>query len=186
MALGGALLAGPAERPGLALVATLLVAPVMILAATPLRRGLKRATVGMLGWSWLVAGFTFAGMPGDPGLAAPAPSGWETSAAAAAETLVGALSVPGALLGAVIFALAGAAFGIVLAARHAALAAAAALPWAACTSAALSLVGNGSLAKYPALIAAAALAAVFVARRSGAGDSTAPRLAAPPRALPSP
>jgi hypothetical protein len=186
--LAVAMIAAPAGRPGLALVLGALTAPGIIVASrlqwacapllAPLLGALlaapvyaavagargtarERAVVGALGWCWLVVGAAAFGLGPDLGVA-EAPPGWSRSTADAAAGLLSPLLTPEALLGAVVFALAAVALGLVLRAGHVPLAVLGALLWAAGLEGALSLVADGALAGRPVAIAAAGIAAVIV------------------------
>jgi hypothetical protein len=78
----------------------------------------------------------------------------------AGETIAAMLSHSASLLGAGIFGAGAVVFGLVLSVRHIAVALLGAVLWAAGMAAALQLVGNGSLADHPAILAIAALGAV--------------------------
>jgi len=127
----------------------------------------------------------------DHGASVPRPSGADPAPAgdlrplavrvAALLGLAGAsvLAVSGLLPAAAALALGAAAFGLLVSRRHVALATLAALGWAACLSAALATVGDGSLGHRPALIALAAVAGVALTRRAPRTDPQPDRFAAP-------
>lgn len=181
-----------AGRPGLALVLGVLSAPAILVASrlawaaipalAPLLGSLsaapvypaiagsrgtlvERATLGALGWCWLLVAAGAAGIGSRLGLVGAAPPGWTRSTASAASAVLGPLLDPQALLGAAVFGAAAALLGIVLRARHLALALLGALLWAAGLEAGLRVVTDGRLAGRPALLAAAAVAAAIVESR---------------------
>jgi hypothetical protein len=97
------------------------------------------------------------------GLIDKAPHGWTRSTADAATALVWPLLTPEALLGAIVFALAAVALGVILRVGHVAVALLGALLWSAGLEAGLQLVADGGgLSDRPLLIAAGALVAVIV------------------------
>jgi hypothetical protein len=118
-----------------------------------------RAALGAGAWIWLLAGSIALGTGPELGIAAPAPDGWATDPALAADAVLAPLLTPQSLLGASIFALAAVTLGWALRLRHASIALLAAMLWAAVTDAALSMVGNGALGGRPlGIVLAAALA----------------------------
>jgi eukaryotic-like serine/threonine-protein kinase len=184
-----AVIAAVAGRPGLALVLGALSAPAIVVAsrlpwaAVPLvapllgavsaaavypaiagSRGslVERAAIGALGWCWLIVGATAANAGSRLGLLHDAPRGWTRSTATATDGLLAPLFDPQVLLGAGTFALAAVLLGVVLRARHIAVALLGALLWAAGLESAFGVLANGRLAGEPALIAAGALIAVIV------------------------
>jgi eukaryotic-like serine/threonine-protein kinase len=182
VALAGALalLAGPAELPGLALVLAALVLPAVILlparvaaitptggllgslslaGACPAIAGAaadspgSRAVAGALTWCWSLATAVALGAGPRLGIAPRASEGWESSAGEAAASVLGPMTEPAALLGLASFALGAVALGWILTARHLAVAALGGLLWAAALGAALGAVGNGELGERPLLLA---------------------------------
>ncbi|MEO8093016.1 MAG: serine/threonine-protein kinase [bacterium] len=206
-----ALAAGPLGRPGLAVVAAILVIPALLFASSPARIALPglavalgavsagaaypaaaasiertpiaRFALGALGWCWLLSASVALAIAPPAGLVDPPPGGWDTTASATFDSLISPLLEPTALLGMVAFGAGSVVLGWVLGARHVAMAAFGALLWAAALSAVVSAVGDGSLAWAPLVIAASALAAVAARFRPG---GPAPRIARPPSATPSP
>ncbi|TMK74308.1 MAG: serine/threonine protein kinase [Actinobacteria bacterium] len=183
------LVAAPIGRPGLALVLGVLTAPAILVASrlasaslpllAPLlgalslapvypavagSRGtaLERGVLAALGWCWLLVGAATLGLGSRMGLLDKAPHGWSRSTSGAASALLSPLLTPEALLGAMVFALAALALGVVLRAGHVALALLGVLLWAAGLEGALRLVADGGLSARPLLIVAAALVAVIV------------------------
>jgi hypothetical protein len=201
------LVAAAFGRPGLALILGLLTAPAILVAsrlswapfplvapllgalsAAPVypaaagARGtaLERGVLGALGWCWLLVGAATIDAGSRFGLIDKAPHGWSRSTADAASALVWPLLTPEALLGALVFALAAAAFGVILRARHVAIALLCALLWSAGLEAGLQLVSDrGGLSDRPLLIAAGALVAVIVEFRV-----RRPQAPAPPAPIP--
>ncbi len=173
--------AAPAVAPLLGAVSA---APLYPAIAGARGTALERAVLGALGWFWLLAAAAAAGLGSGLGLIHPPPSGWTRSTGAAADAILVPLVSLDALLGAAIFAAAAVVLGLVLRAGHLALALLGALLWSAGLEGALQVVADGGLTGRPAVIAAAALAAVIVefrlrrprpARRrgpSGAGDAS--------------
>jgi hypothetical protein len=184
-----AVIAAGAGRPGLALLLAALSAPAILVAswlpwaavpalapllgavsAAPVypalagSRGtaLERAVLGALGWFWLLAGAAAAGLGSRLGVLHSPPPGWTRSTGATTDAILVHLLSPEALLGAAAFGLAALLLGIVLRAAHLAVALLGALLWAAGLEGALQVVAGGRLSGHPALIAAAALAAVIV------------------------
>jgi hypothetical protein len=184
-----AVIAAGAGRPGLALLLAALSAPVILVAswlpwatapalapllgavsAAPVypalagSRGtaLERAVLGALGWFWLLAGAAAAGLGSRLGIIHSPPSGWTRSTGVTTNAILVHLLSPEALLGAAAFGLAALLLGIVLRAAHLGVALLGALLWAGGLEGALQVVAGGRLAGHPALIAAAALAAVIV------------------------
>jgi hypothetical protein len=96
------------------------------------------------------------------GLVDAAPTGWSRATGAAASDVLAPLLDPQALFGAAVFAAAAGLLGIVLRARHIALALLGALLWAGGLEAALRAVADGRLAGRPVLAAAGAVAAVII------------------------
>jgi eukaryotic-like serine/threonine-protein kinase len=187
--MGVAVIAAGAGRPGLALLLAALSAPAILVAswlpwaATPAlapllgalsagpaypalagSRGtaLERAVIGALGWFWLLAGAAAVGLGSRLGVVHSPPSGWTRSTGITTDAILVHLLSPEALLGAAVFGLAAALLGAVLRAAQLALALLGALLWAAGVEGGLRVVADGRLAGRPALIAAAALAAVVV------------------------
>ncbi|MGH2965262.1 MAG: protein kinase domain-containing protein [Solirubrobacterales bacterium] len=176
-------------RPGLALILGALSAPAILVASTlpwaavpalapvlgavsaapvypavaALRgRLVERALLGALGWWCMLAAAAAVKVGSRLGLVDAAPSGWSRSTATAASGVLAPLLDPQALLGAAVFGAAAALLGVVLRARHVALALLGALLWAGGLEAALRAFADGGLAGRPALVAAAAVAAVIV------------------------
>lgn len=200
-ALGVTAISVFAGRPGLALVLGALSIPAILVAsrlpwaAAPVlapalgaisagaiypviagSRGtaLERAVLGALGWCWLLAAAATLDVGSRLGLVGAAPRGWGRSTATAASSVLEPLLQPQALLGAAVFAAAAVLLGFVLRLSHAALALLGALLWAAGLDAALGTVADGRLASRPALIGAAAGAAVVVAYRRRAPRASRP------------
>jgi serine/threonine protein kinase len=113
------------------------------------RTPLARFAFGVLGWCVMLMTALALDIPPHLGIHQQA-----------GETVAATLTHSSSLLGAAIFGIAAILFGVVLSARHIAVALLGALLWAAGLSAALQLVGNGSLGDRPAVLALAALAAV--------------------------
>jgi hypothetical protein len=176
-------------RPGLALILGALSAPAILIASTlpwaavpalapalgavsaapvypaiaALRgRVVERALLGALGWWCMLAAASAVNVGSRLGLVDAAPIGWSRATATAASGVLAPLLDPQALLGAAVFGAAAALLGIVLRARHIALALLGALLWAGGLEAALRAVADGKLAGRPALVAAAAVAAVII------------------------
>jgi hypothetical protein len=176
-------------RPGLALVVGALTMPAIVVAsrlpwaAAPLAapllgavsaapmypaiaalrgRALERAAIGALGWCWLLVGAAAAHLGSRLGLVQPPGRDWSLHTGGAASALLGPLLTPQALLGAAVFALGAVALGAILRARHLALALLGAMLWAAGLEGALRVVAAAKLQGRPALIAAAAVAAVIL------------------------
>jgi len=187
--LSVAVIAAGLGRPGLALVLGALTMPAILVvsrlpcavlpvaapflaavSAAPLypaiaaARGtaLERATIGALGWCWLLVGAAAGGLGSRLGLLPPPPHDWALSTGDATSALLTPLLTPQSLLGAATFALAAVTLGIVLRAGHLAVALLGALLWAAALEGALRVVADGRLQARPALIAAVAIAAVVV------------------------
>ncbi len=203
------LIAGPLAAPGLALVLAVFALPLLLIGATfaglavcaaPLLGGMglgpaaaglgavaptpvARAILGAGAWAWLCGGALAIGAGADLGIAASAPHTWISDASLAAETILRPLVSIDSLVGASVFALAAVALGWALEMRHASLALLAAMLWAAALNAALSIVGDGSLAGRPIVVVAAAGVAValeFGLLRSRAdGEEPTPQQAPP-------
>jgi eukaryotic-like serine/threonine-protein kinase len=180
-----ALLAGPLAAPGLALVLAVLALPSLIIGATvaglavlaapllgaiglgPAAAGIgavattppARALLGVGAWAWLFGGALALGAGPTLGIPA-APHGWIYDASLAADAILRPLVSFDSILGAGVFALAAVGLGRLLEMRHPALALLAAMLWAAAVNAALSLVGDGSLAGRPIGVVATAAVAV--------------------------
>jgi eukaryotic-like serine/threonine-protein kinase len=208
--IGTALVAVAAQQPGLALILGVLSAPAILVASWLLWAGVplaapllgavsagaaypavagargtirERLVLGALGWWWMLCGAATLGLGSTGGLIDDPPHDWTHSTSAAAKALLAPLFAPEALLGAAIFAVAAAAFGLVLRAGHLAVALLGALLWAAGTEGALRLVAGGTLAGTALLVAAAPVAVVILEfRRRGARTSgrAAPRPSAQP------
>jgi hypothetical protein len=184
----GALAAG-AGRPGLALALAAISAPGILVAsllpwaaipalapllgavsAAPLypalaaSRGtaLERAVLGAMGWFWMLAASAAFGLGSGFDVVHRAPPGWTRSTGAATDGILVPMLSANALLGAMLFALAAVLLGVVLRARHVALALLGALLWSAGLEGALQVVAGGRLAGAPVPIAAAAVAVVIV------------------------
>jgi serine/threonine-protein kinase len=196
-----ALIAGPLAAPGLALILGLFAIPValaganpaglVVLAAPPLgaiglgtasaglgaagRTPAARAILGAGSWIWMLGGALAIGVGPTLGFDA-APHGWVTDASVAVDSILRPLVQPSSIAGAAAFALAAVALGRLLEMRHASLALLGAMLWAAGVNAALSVVGDGSLAHRPIGLVAAAAAAVAIEfgllRPRAAGDET--------------
>jgi eukaryotic-like serine/threonine-protein kinase len=139
-------------------------------------RPVERACMGALGWCWMLVGAAL-GLGPRLGLISRPPSGWAHSTAKAADALLAPLVHPEALLGMGVFALAALALGVILGARHVAIAALGALLWAAAVNAATGAIGNGGLSGQPVIVVVAALGAVVVsAWPFGARSPLPPRL----------
>jgi eukaryotic-like serine/threonine-protein kinase len=187
LAAGLVVLAGPLGAVGAALVLTVLCLPALLVgapaaglapAAAPLLAAggvggaaialgaggqtlLARAILGAGAWAWLLAGSIALGLGPELGIAAQAPDDWMRDPAVAADAVLEPLLDPESLLGAGIFALAGATLGWLLGARHASIALLGAMLWAALADAGLALVGNGALGGKP--IGVVGIAALAVA-----------------------
>ncbi len=202
-------LAGPVGAGGLALVLAVLFVPALVLGlrlsglvplAAPLLAAvsaggaaaalggpgatpLARAILGLSAWSWLLAGSLALGIGPDLGIANPAPDGWATDPAIAADAVLAPLFALESLLGMAVFAAAGVAIGWLLGARHVSLALLAAMLWAAGVDAALSIVGDGGLSGNPLAVVVAAAIAVAIEFGLVRGAVAAPRARrAPPPA----
>jgi len=189
VALAGALtlVGGPVGASGAALVIAALALPALLLlpgwaAATPFAAPLfaiagaaiaypaaaahagirvaQHAAAGALGWCWTVAAAAGFGVGPATAVAPAAPDGWESSTGRAGEAVLAPLLEPASLAALVTFAAAAAILGRILAARHLALAALAALGWSAGMAALAGVLVDGSIAASPVLIAVAAAAAV--------------------------
>ncbi len=182
------LIAGPSSAGGLALVLGVLFVPCLIAGAglsalMPLAAPavavlgvpgaaaalgawapspVGRAALGAGAWICLVAASLGLGLGPDLGLGPEAPRGWVDDAGLAARSILEPMASPESLLGLGVFAVASVALGRLLELRHVAIALLAAMLWAAGVHAALSLVGNGTLAENPVGVVAAALVAVGV------------------------
>ena len=110
------------------------------------RSGVSRAVLGAVLWCYLLVACSGLNLEPPAGLEGLPPSG---------------LAEPTALLGMVSFALAAAALGALLAARHVAMALLGTLVWAAGLAAVLGAVGDGGLGAAPLAIAASGLVAVL-------------------------
>jgi hypothetical protein len=149
----------PALAPLLGAISAAPVYP----AVAALRGSLaERAVLGALGWWCMLAAAGAAHVGSRLGLVDAAGAGWSRSTSAAASDVLAPLLDPQALLGAAVFAAAAVLLGIVLRARHIALALLGALLWAGGLEAALGVVADGRLAGGPVLVAAAAVAAVIL------------------------
>jgi tRNA A-37 threonylcarbamoyl transferase component Bud32 len=184
-----AALAGPAGRPGLALVLGLLVLPAVVFAAHPARallpalagplaaaslgaaypalaaRGesaLERVALGALGWLWMAAAWLALGLGPSLPFAERAPDSWSGSASSAASGVLAPLADPTSLGAAAAFAIAAWALGPILRAGHVSLALLGALVWGAALDAALDALGLDALSPSPLLAAGAAAALVLV------------------------
>ena len=193
------LLAGPLGAGGLALVASVLVVPLVavggagalavplapLLGALGLGAGtaalgawgsntLHRAVLGASAWAWLLAGALITGAGPRIEFADRADAGWAGDAATAAESVLGPLVDPHSLLAAAVFAAAAVGLGWVLAARHASIALLGAMVWSAVVVAALNL-GGGTLGGSELAVVCAAAVAVAVEFRLVRGDRRPPR-----------
>jgi hypothetical protein len=205
-ALAVAALSALAGEPGLALVLGVLSAPAILVAsslpwaavpalapalgalsaapiypAIPGSRGtaLERGVLGALGWCWLLVAASVLGTGSRLGLVDAPPRGWSDSTATAVDALLAPMLAPQALLGAAVFGLAAVALGVVLRARHVAIALLGALLWAASLEAALRAVAGGGLAGRPALALAGAVAVVVLEFRRRAPGLEAQRAPIP-------
>jgi hypothetical protein len=179
-------LAGPAGKPGLALVIGVLAIPALVVASSieqafvPLlapvlgalslglaypalagRRGggAERMVLGILGWCWL-ASASLALSIGPALNLGPGPrSGWMASPSAAVHGVLAPLTDPSSLAAAAAFGLAAWAMGPILRAGHVALAFIWALMWSAGLTAVLRAAGDPATAASPlvALVAVAAM-----------------------------
>lgn len=208
-------LAGPAGRPGLALLAVLLGAPALIFASTAARAAIpalgpalaavsagaalpavaaslertapRRFAIAAISWCWLLSASAALGIAPPAGLVDPPAAGWDATVASAFEALISPLLEPTALLGMLAFAAGAAALGRVLAARHVGMALLGALLWAAALAAVLGLVGDGGLGTAPLVIAVSGLAAVVAEfRRRGLSPHLERPHRGPPTASPAP
>jgi hypothetical protein len=103
------------------------------------------------------------------------PHDWMRSTGDAANALLAPLASPEALLGAAIFAAASVTLGLILRARHIAVALLAAVIWAAALDGALRVVGDGGLAGVPVIaVAAATIAVIMEFRLRGARPRARP------------
>lgn len=188
IALVLALIAGPSDAGGLALVLAALLVPSLIAGAmasglAPLAApvlgvvgapgaaaGLgacgptpaARAILGAGAWMWLAGCSLGLGLGPDLGLGPQAPRGWAADAGVAAESILKPMTGLESLLGALVFAIAAVAMGRLLSMRHASIALLAAMLWAAGVHGALALVGDGSLAVKPVGVVVAAVLAVAI------------------------
>jgi hypothetical protein len=205
--LGVVLLAVAFGRPGLGLVLGVLSGPAILVASSlpwagvPLLAPLlaaasagaaypavagargtvrERFVLGTLGWCWMLCAAAALGLGSRAGLIDDAPAGWTTSTGEAASALLAPLLAPESLLGAAIFGVGAAAFGLVLRAGHLALALFAALLWTAALEAALRLVADGTLAGAP-FLALAGAAVVVIAEFRRRAPRAAPRSAPIPQ-----
>jgi eukaryotic-like serine/threonine-protein kinase len=194
LALVGGLwvLAGPAGKPGLALVVGVLAIPGLVVAGSleqvfvpllaPLlgavslglaypalagRRGggAERALLGALGWCWMATASLL--LPIGPSLdLGPGPRpGWAGSASAAAHGVLAPLADPASLAAALAFALAAWAMGPILRAGHVALAFIWAVMWSAGLTAILRAAGDPATAASPLVALAAVAALIALAHR---------------------
>ena len=205
-----ALIAGPLAAPGLALVLALLaippvligaIAPSLVVIAAPLLGAIGlgpaaaglgavaptppgRAILGAGSWFWLLGGALALGIGPLIGVAPAAPAGWISDASLTVDAILRPMLGFDSVLGACVFALAAVGLGRLLEMRHASLALLAAMLWAAAVNAALSQVGDGSLAGRP--IAVVATAGIAVAIEFGVlrarGEDSAPAVAPAPSA----
>jgi len=117
----------------------------------------------------MLCGAAALGIGSAAGLMDTPPHDWTRSTGDAASGLLAPLFSPEALLGAAIFGGASVALGVILRARHIAVALLGAVLWAAGVDAALRVVGDGALAGVPVVaVAAAAIAVIMEFRRRGA------------------
>jgi tRNA A-37 threonylcarbamoyl transferase component Bud32 len=176
-------------RPGLALILGALSAPAILIASTlpwaavpalgpvlgalsaapvypavaALRgRAIERAVLGALGWWCMLVAASALNFGSRLGVVGAAHPGWGRASGTAASEVLAPLLEPQALLGAAAFGAAAVLLGIVLRARHMALALLGALLWAGGLEAALRVIADGRLAGRPVLVAAAAVAAVII------------------------
>jgi hypothetical protein len=182
------LTAGPLGAPGLALVLFALALPLLSLGLTaeaavvplaPLLAAIglggatpalgafapgpaARAVLGVATWAWTFAAAVGTGAWTTAGIAERAPSGWETDPGVAVESVLGSLTAPEAVLGAVVFALAAVTLGWALGARHAPIALLGAMLWAAALAAILGSLGDGGLGGQQGVLVLAAAGAVAV------------------------
>jgi hypothetical protein len=188
LAVGLWALAGPAGKPGLALVVGVLAAPGLLVPSSleqallpplaPLlgavslglaypaiagRRGGagERALLGALGWWWLAATSVALEIGPSLGLGPGPRAGWMESASAATHGVLVPLLDPASLAAALAFAAATWAMGPILRAGHVALAFICAVLWSAGLTAALRAAGDPATAANP-LVALVAVAAVIV------------------------
>jgi hypothetical protein len=180
-----ALIAGPLAAPGLALVLGLFAVPSVLIGASvaglavlaaPLLGAIglgtvsaglgaagptpaARALLGVGAWVWMFGGALALGVGPTLGFDA-APHGWVNDVGVSAEFILRPLVSPVSIAASAIFALAGVALGRLLEMRHAPLSLLAAMLWAAGVNAALSVVGDGTLANRPIAIVATAAGAV--------------------------
>ena len=182
-------LAFPADRPGAALVAAFLVAPIPLLLDRPLYWGLpalapllgalgiaplypalaalaptagRRFALGLLGFAWLAIAESLLDRTLLFGTVAAAPSGWATSAQVAATDLLGSLFAPDMLLAGLTWGLAAAALGYLLRGRMVALELLGVLVWAAGVVAVHRLLAPGAEAPAAAPLAIGAVALALV------------------------
>jgi hypothetical protein len=180
------LIAGPLAAPGLALILAVLATPALAVAVSPASLSMcaapllglvglgpaaaalgatgptpaARAILGAGSWAWLFVTALALGAGPTLGLANGAPHDWVYDASLAVDSILRPLAGVDSLLGAATFALAAVALGRLLEMRHASLALLAAMLWAAGLNAALSVVGDGSLAGSPIIVVATAGLAV--------------------------
>ena len=182
-------LAGPAGKPGLALVVGVLAVPGFLLASSleqafvpllaPLlgavslglaypalagRRGggRERALLGALGWFWLASASLALSVGASLDLCPGPRPGWTESVSAAVHGVLAPLLDPASLAAALAFALAAWAMGPILRAGHVVLAFIWAVLWSAGLTAAIRAAGDPATAASPlvALVAVAALIAL--------------------------
>jgi eukaryotic-like serine/threonine-protein kinase len=174
-----------AGRPGAALVAAALLAPIPLLLTRPLHWGLpalapllgvvglaplypalaalaptcgRRFALGVLGWAWLAVAESVLDKTLLFATIAPAPAGWAASASLAAHDVLAPLLAPASLLAAIVWALAAAVLGYLLRGRMIALELLGVLLWAAGLVAVHRLLAGGAEAPAAAPLAAGAVA----------------------------
>jgi eukaryotic-like serine/threonine-protein kinase len=180
------LLAAALGAGGIALVASVLIAPMAlvgtrvapVVAASPLLAAVglgpgaaalgaagstapARAVLGACGWAWILVAAVTAGVGPDLPFAGRAESGWAGDPATAAESVLTPLVSPESLLLAGVFAAAAAGLGAILAARHASIALLGAMLWAAALASILGAVAGGALGGSALAVVAVAAAAVL-------------------------
>ena len=178
-----------AGRPGAALVIAVLVAPIALVVDRPLYWGLpalapllgalgiaplypalaalapsaaRRFVLGMLGFAWLAIAESLFDRTLLFGTVDPPPLGWTTSAAVAAEELLGGLLTPEALLAALTWGAAAAVLGYLLRGRMVALELLGVLVWAAGLVAVHRLLAPGAEAPAAAPLAVGAVAVALL------------------------
>jgi hypothetical protein len=180
-----------AGRPGAALVAAVLLAPIPMLLSRPLQWGLpalapvlgvvglaplypalaalaptreRRFALGVLGWAWLAVAESVLDKTLLFATVGPAPAGWAASAPLAAHDVLAPLLAPASLLAALVWGSAAAVLGYLLRGRMIALELLGVLLWAAGLVAAHRVLAGGAEAPaaVPLAVGAVALAVLVL------------------------